>query len=197
MNEQLHHQPTNQEPTDHDHGRDQAATDHATTSTWVTMEQAAEMLGITVNAVRQRIKRETLAAVKTDEGWLVDMSETNRQPTTQRPPTTAADQPATNHATISTNQQPTIDLEPLTEVIRDQNRRLEELSAAAAFWQFRAQQAEEQLKQLSAGGSYQHEATEGPESAGEDANTKTYRATTQMTSEGILARLRRWIAGDH
>jgi hypothetical protein len=63
----------------------------------------------------------------------------------------AAGNRPTNHAATPTDRQSTIDLAPLADVIRDQNHRIEELSSAAAFWQVRALQAEEQLKQLTAG----------------------------------------------
>jgi hypothetical protein len=133
------------EPTSGD-GHDHPPTDHSTTPAWVSMEIAADTLGITVNAVRQRIKRGTLIGVKTDDVWSVDMVATNQESGTDRPTTRP-----TNHATIPTDQRPTIDLSPLADVIRDQNRRLEELSSSAAFWQVRALQAEDQLKQLTAG----------------------------------------------
>src|SRR5215207_9065020 len=57
-----------QKPTDH--GRvDQPPTDQPTTSAPVPIEEAAAALGITVNAVRQRLKRGTLTGIKTDAGW--------------------------------------------------------------------------------------------------------------------------------
>jgi hypothetical protein len=96
---------------------------------------------------------------------------------------------------VATNQPATIDLAPIAEVIRDQNRRLEDLSAAAAYWQVRAQQAEDQLKQLTAG-SRADDATDGPQSVGEDASTETYRAPTENAPRGILARFKQWLAGN-
>jgi len=96
----------------------------------LTREEAAADLGITANAVRQRIKRGTLPGIKTNAGWLVDMAATNDRPTTPNDP------------------KPTIALAPLADGIRDQNRRLEELSASAAFWQVRALRVEEQWQAL-------------------------------------------------
>src|SRR5688500_11026923 len=46
----------------------------------VTLDQAASELGITVNAVRQRLKRGTLTGIRTDTGWLVDMSTADQRP---------------------------------------------------------------------------------------------------------------------
>jgi hypothetical protein len=45
---------------------------------------------------------------------------------------------------------PTVDLEPLAQLIREQGRELQQLRESNAVWQFRAMQAEEQLKQLTA-----------------------------------------------
>ncbi len=62
-----------------------------------------------------------------------------------------------------------MDLEPLAAVIRDQNHRIEELAAAAAFWQVRAHQAEEQLKSLTSGETPPEtapEAVESPQTSG-------------------------------
>ncbi len=63
---------------------DQPPTDHATTPAPVPIEEAAAALGISVNAVRQRLKRGTLTGIKTDAGWLVDVLPTNRRPTSDQ-----------------------------------------------------------------------------------------------------------------
>jgi len=46
---------------------------------------------------------------------------------------------------------PTVDLSPLADLIERQARELADLREAATIWQIRARQAEEQLKQLTAG----------------------------------------------
>lgn len=169
-------------------GRDQPAADHATTPALLTLEDAAADLGITVNAVRQRIKRGTLLGVKTDEGWLVDPG---HRPATERPPTRATGQP-TNHTTTSTDQQLTIDLAPLADVIRDQNRRLEELSASAAFWQVRALQAEERLQAITAGEIRTESdrfSTRPEETAPEPPGSSQ---TNETGPRGLWDRVRRW-----
>jgi hypothetical protein len=57
-------QPVDQEPTD----QRPTATDHE--SAPVRIDEAA-VLGITANAVRQRLKRGTLPGEKTAAGWVV------------------------------------------------------------------------------------------------------------------------------
>jgi hypothetical protein len=63
--------------------------DRSQTSRRYTVTEAAEMLGITVEAVRGRIKRGTIGRERTDEGvfvWLdTDQFETRREPDEDRP----------------------------------------------------------------------------------------------------------------
>ncbi len=142
-------QPTNR-PTNHDDQGDRPAGDHRPTMTDhapVPIEEAAARLGITVNAVRQRIKRGTVEGYKTPAGWVVVVERPTDRPTT-----------ATDHTTRPTNQRPTttdqtgnVDLAPLAAVIADLTRENRQLAEAAAIWQIRAVQAEERLKQLTAG----------------------------------------------
>ena len=124
---------------------DRPLTDHRPTSAEyapVPIAAAATRLGITVNAVRQRIKRGTLEGYKTPAGWVVVID----RPTTDQPPTSATD-----HRPTTTGQVPTVDLAPLAAVISDLIRENRQLAEAAMVWQVRAMQAEEQLKQLTAG----------------------------------------------
>ncbi len=122
------------QPTDHPNDQvvdaDQPATDQPTTPALVTLENAADRLGITVNAVRQRIKRGTLIGMKTADGWLVDVVATNQESGTDRP---------------------TIDLAPLTELIDDLTRRNADLAATAAMWQTRSAHLEQRLLAIEAG----------------------------------------------
>jgi hypothetical protein len=129
----------------HDAG-DQPATDQPTTSDLVSLEDAALTLGITVNAVRQRIKRGTLTGIKTDAGWLVDMVATNQESGTDRPTTRP-----TNHTAPPTDHRPTIDLAPMVNHIATLEEQVQRLTEASTMWQVRARQAEEQLLQLTAG----------------------------------------------
>jgi hypothetical protein len=136
-------QPADQDPTD----PRPTATDQAPEP--VTTDEAATVLGITANAVRQRLKRGTLAGEKTAGGWVVWLptdpptnhiagrSPTNQPPTRSRP----------------TIDQPTdpVDLAPLAAVIERQGDEIRRLAEASTAWQFRALHAEERLKQLTAG----------------------------------------------
>jgi len=125
---------------------DQPATDQPTTPALVSLEDAANTLGITINAVRQRIKRGTLIGIKTDAGWSVDMVATNQEPGTDRPTTRP-----TNQAAPSTDHRPTIDLTPMIDHIATLEDQVQRLTEASTMWQFRARQAEERLLQLTAG----------------------------------------------
>ncbi len=98
------------------------------------------------NAVRQRIKRGTLTGSKTEAAWLVDMVATNQESGTDRPTTRP-----TNHTSSATDHQPTIDLAPLVSHIATLEDQVQRLTEASTIWQVRARQAEEQLKQLTAG----------------------------------------------
>jgi hypothetical protein len=131
----------------HDAG-DQPATDQLTTPAMVSLDDAALTLGITVNAVRQRIKRGTLIGIKTDAGWLVDMVATNQESGTDRPT-----RRPTNHTSSATDHRPTIDLAPMVNHIATLEDQLQRLTEASTMWQIRARQAEEQLKALTAGES--------------------------------------------
>jgi len=58
----------NDEPprTSYDPGREPA--------TWPTMREAGDLLGLTANAIRQRIRRGSLTALKVDGIWRVDVT---------------------------------------------------------------------------------------------------------------------------
>ena len=135
------------QPTDRPHGHvEQPATAQPTTPALVTLEDAADTLGITVNAVRQRIKRGTLIGIKTETGWLVDMVATDQESGTDQPTTRP-----TNHASSATDHRPTIDLAPIVSHIATLEDQVQRLTESNTMWQVRARQAEEQLKQLTAG----------------------------------------------
>lgn len=128
-------------PTDHNPGTDQPPTNPAA---MVPIKEAAARLGISVNAVRQRIKRRTLLGVRTGAGWMVATD----------PATTAAgcqpdtDQPPTDHRPQPTDQ---ADIAPLVGLVADLTRENRELAAAAAVWQERARTLEVRLQALDAG----------------------------------------------
>jgi len=85
-----------------------------------------------------------------------------------------------------------MDLEPLAAVIRDQNHRIEELAAAAAFWQVRAYQAEEQLKSLTAGTT---DSDIEPEPNTVDAEGLQLLQVSETVHEGVWDRVRRFWSG--
>ncbi len=144
----------------------------------LSLNEVALALGITVNAVRQRIKRGTLTGIKTDGVWLVDMVATNQRPATDRP----SGRP-TDHSTKQATDQPTIDLAPLVSHIAGLEEQVQRLTEATTMWQIRARQAEEQLKQLTAGES----------SLGEvDSETRT---NSDQVSKGFWEKLKQFWQG--
>jgi len=133
-------QPTNQ-PTDHE---------------LASLEEAAARLGITVNAVRQRMKRGTLTGRKTAGGWLVEWRPTTTMvgdhAPTDRPTTPVGRRPTTtDHAASEAVGALREILAEERAALADERAKVERLVEAAAVWQVRAIQAEERLKQLSAG----------------------------------------------
>ncbi len=159
---------------------DQPATGQPTTPALLTLEEAAAALGITVNAVRQRIKRGTLIGIKTDAGWLVDMVATNQESGTDRPTTRP-----TNHTPTPTDHQPTIDLAPLVSHIATLEDQVQRLTEASTMWQMRARQFEERLQALTAGETPRGGVPEPPRST----------ETSDTRLRGLRDRLRRWLGG--
>jgi hypothetical protein len=162
--------PTNH--TDHEHGRDQPPTDQATS---LTIEEAAAVLGVSVNAVRQRIKRGTVVATRTDQGWVVDLS---HQPTTDQPIVSPTDHRPTTP--------PAVDIAPLVEHIAELEAKVERLTEASTVWQIRARQAEEKLLAIEAGESDPEPVQETPPAAPGSTETNETPAT------GIRAWWRSW-----
>ena len=173
-------QPTDQ-ANDQMVDADQPATDQPTTPAMVSLDDAALTLGITVNAVRQRIKRGTLIGIKTDAGWLVDMVATNQESGTDRPT-----RRPTNHTSSATNHRPTIDLAPLVSHLATLEDQVQRLTEASTIWQIRARQAEEQLKQLTAGNVVSDNAPEVVESP----------QTSETEPQGFWDRVRRFWSGE-
>jgi len=164
------------QPIDH---AGQEPTDQPPDAPLWTLEEAATALEITVNAVRQRLKRGTLTGIKTNNGWLVDMVATNQRPATDRP----SGRP-TNHATTQATDQPTIDLAPLVSHIAALEDQVQRLTEASTMWQIRARQAEEQLKQLMAGNVVSDNA---PQSNTVDAERPQLLQESDPGPTGVLA----------
>lgn len=163
-------------------------TSHNTTDvshdTTVDVTTAAEVLGISEEAVRARIRRGKLDAEKVGALWRVHLPNGDPlvTPNTTVPSRDTTSRPTTECGARHDTTPRDIDLEPLTAVIRDQNHRIEELAAAAAFWQVRAHQAEEQLKQLPTGEVVSSTASEAPGSPQSD----------EIGLQGLWHRVRRW-----
>jgi len=81
---------------------------------WVTVKEAAEILGITQDGVRKRIARKLMSATKQDDKWRVLVEKDTTTPDT---PPRAAEEPKTPAGTV----EPTV-----LEIMRDQIRQLEE-----------------------------------------------------------------------
>ena len=155
--------------------------------TTVDVTTAAELLGISEEAVRARIRRGKLVAEKVGALWRVHLSSGEHviTPNTTVPSRDTTSRPITEHVAQHDTTPRDMDLEPLAAVIRDQNHRIEELAAAAAFWQVRAHQAEEQLKSLTSGETPPETAPEAVESP----------QTNETEPQGFWDRVRRFWSG--
>lgn len=131
----------------------------------LSVNEAAERLGISPDAVRARIRRGTLRAEKHENAWTVYLSDTTRHNTDRH---TMA--PGIRHDRTDPTVVQGTDLAPLVDLLADAMQRNADVMkqnadlAAAAMWQTRAAHLEDQLKQLSAGSRDSHEAFIGPES---------------------------------
>ena len=126
-----HGRPTTRRPT-----TDRPTTDHGP----VSLEEAADRLGITVNAVCHRLKRGTLGGHKTPAGWVVVWPPTRA---TDHGPTidaawSVADQPTTNRPT----NQPTKGTPAVSDAARRQLEAIRDEWLAPMVGQIR-EQAEE------------------------------------------------------
>ncbi len=116
----------------------------------VDVVEAAHLLGTTTDAVRAKLRRGTLQGHKVDGEWqvIVPAPTVGQQDATEHRQDVTADR---QDAQQSVDRMPTVDLAPLADLIERQAKELADLREAAAIWQVRARQAEEQLKQLTAG----------------------------------------------
>ena len=148
----------------------------------LSARQAAAALGVNEKTVRRWIERGRLSATKDDAGaYRIDPDELARHRAAD-----AADTPHQGAAPAAP-----MSLQPLVDLVADLTRRNAGLTEAATLWQFRARQAEEQVKQLTAGGDARQDArvdataapgsTEGPE-----------RSPETLEGEGVSWVVRAW-----
>lgn len=114
-----------------------------------SVPEVARALGISERAVRKRITAGTLDAEKDGAAWAVFLPVgTGAAPeAVLAAPTEPTTVPSTAQGTVPSGT----DVEPLANLIRDLSHENRQLAEAAAVWQFRALQAEERLKALTAG----------------------------------------------
>jgi len=150
----------------------------------VGVVEAAHLLGTTTDAVRARLRRGTLQGHKVDGEWQVIMPShpVGQQDATEHQQDATADR---QDARQSVDRMPTVDLSPLADLIERQAKELADLREAAAIWQVRARQAEEQLKQLTAGNVMPENAPEAVESL----------QTNESEPQGFWDRVRRFWGG--
>jgi len=123
----------------------------------VGVVEAAQLLGVTTDAVRARLRRGTLQGHKVEGEWLVSVpgALSDRQdPTGSQQDATVGRRDATEHRQDEPTERdrtPTVDLAPLVSHIATLEDQVQRLAESNTMWQIRARQAEEQLKQLTAG----------------------------------------------
>lgn len=184
-------------------------TDDVSRDTTVDVTTAAQILGISEEAVRARIRRGKLRAEKVGALWRIHLDrgtpaeiptrdsidttpdEVSRDTTQQ----TSSDQ--TRRDVAQHNTAP-VDLAPLAEVIEAQTKQISELSAAVGMWQARAHHLEAQVKQLTATIEHTNEAAESPERVepdNQDVGDDATETDAQRGAGGLWRWLSRWLGG--
>lgn len=130
-----------------------------TPDTALSLQEAAVRAGANERTLRRWIKSGRLLAFKDDGQYRILVTDLERASHTV-PSGARASGPDTSD-TLDANARTAdmsgpgtmsgIDLSPLADLIERQARELAEMREAAAVWQIRARQAEDQLKQLTAG----------------------------------------------
>ncbi len=178
--------PADRTPTDkqQDGQQDADRPDVTRQDATVGVVEAAHLLGTTTDAVRARLRRGTLQGHKVNGEWqvIIPAPTVGQQDATEHQQDATADR---QDAQQSGDRMPTVDLAPLADLIERQAKELADLREAAAIWQIRARQAEEQLKQLSAGNVMPEDAQEAGESP----------QTSESEPHGFWDRVRRLWSG--
>lgn len=174
-------------PTSTDTGYD---TPRDSAPTFSVVEVAA-ILGLSKDAVRARLHRGTLEGVKVEGAWRVrlpdDVSLSSDDSEHRQPPT-----PNTTGATSTPTP-------PQSDVMI---AHLEHLEGEVQYLRGRLEEADRQRDQLQQQLADERRRTDtltalsASVSAPDETQVQTYRATTEATPTGILARLRRWLTGN-
>jgi hypothetical protein len=151
-----------------------------------SVPETARLLGISERAVRKRITAGALDAHKEGTAWVVLL------PATTEAVPAAPAAPGAVPKAAPEGGTTTVDVAPLAELLADVTRRNEELSAAAALWQYRAMQAEERLAQLEAG-PIAGEVSPIGDTPQEHDPAPVHDVAGARASEALIGRLRRLV----
>jgi excisionase family DNA binding protein len=178
--------------------------------TSMSIREAATAADVTEKTIRRWIKSGRLHAVKLGGQYRITVAdldhakEGNVQASDTGSPTSGHDSPRIDmsegpdggHGHVQGEQRvQEVDLTPLVNHIAVLEQRIGQLTEASTIWQVRALQAEEQLKQLTAGRDAVANAPGSPESATDDAHESTDESGTETPPQGLWARLRRRLLG--
>jgi excisionase family DNA binding protein len=126
----------------------------------VSLREAAGLASVTDKTLRRWIKSGRLYAVKLGGQYRITLADLERAKAIDVD--NAPQQMSTQR--LDTGQTaPPIDLRPLVDHLATLEGQVQQLTEAAAVWQVRALQAEEQLKQQTAGGTREHAAQRTPD----------------------------------
>jgi len=127
-------------------------TDRATRHDIVSVTEAADVLGITPDSVRARLRRGSLAGEKQGTTWMVHLDPSSARDEDGRR-ATRHDTPrdATRQRDTTARDRPTIDLSPLVNLVERQTAEIQRLTEASTLWQERARTLEQRLLAIEAG----------------------------------------------
>lgn len=169
----------------------------------MSARQAAAHLGVNEKTIRRWIDRGELPATKNAAGaYRINVADLDRHradtaaPVEPHPAAPAADSAADMAAPTMPQAAPSaapVDLSPLVDHIASLETRVQQLTEAATVWQIRAVQAEEKLKQLTAGDDEPQPRTEplvaSPAAQGEEIAPKS---TPDTSRSETTDQPRRW-----
>ena len=157
----------------------------------VPIAEAAARPGISSEAARKRVQRGTLPGRKVAGAWYVDAVAVPDAPAGRPDAAPDAAGEAGRTRPDAGPRRGGVDLQPLAELIERQGEEIRRLAEASTAWQFRALQAEERLKQLTAGADAAqdapHDAPEAPGAAAppDPAFTPSVAAWRERTTRAV------------